>query len=217
MRAACPITCGGGCNVTIAYTSFEEPAATGRSSVYRDTLSASTSHRLRNNPAQPPVAHAGCSTGNAELGFTAYYVPLHGCPRRGLSDSQLIGVIGDSTTGTGNLGGGSAPHGTQYYMLQDTDSWVYVKLDPVWVTGYRGVQMKAWVHVEDTNKWNRGDRLKVWAIDDTTASEVVLLEGTDLDNVNSVTTGTVTLDQWVEYSAALANFTTTATMAFGLT
>eukprot|EP01047_Picozoa_sp_COSAG01_P053935 COSAG01_NODE_5836_length_4004_cov_14.173367_1_plen_1022_part_01 len=210
--------------VTIGYTSFEEPTvtgSTGNAMKYIDTLSASTNHALINNPNQNPVTYAGCTSGSAELGFTTYYGRLTGGGATGLGGTgQVIGVIGDSTTGMTHLGGGVAPHGTQYYMLERTDgNWVYVKMEPVWVAGYTGVQMKAWLHVEATS-WEHGttsttngDYVKIWAINDTTAAEVFVLDTSngDLDSFTGVTE-----NQWQEHSTPLTGFTSTATMAFGI-
>ena len=85
--------------------------------------------------------------------------------------------------------GGYAPDGSQYYMMEDTDGFVYVEMDAVEVTDYTNVQMKGWVHVESTT-WEETDRLKVWASDTGTFTEVVLLEGTELDSaVTGISTG----------------------------
>eukprot|EP01047_Picozoa_sp_COSAG01_P022644 COSAG01_NODE_1352_length_10614_cov_13.260010_2_plen_2939_part_01 len=164
----------------------------------------------------------------------------------GLAGGAVIGVIGDSTTtmrgdnskrNAKNLkitpnnqqylidplaphqsgGGRKAPHGHQYYAMENTGGFAYVQMDPVSVAAYTGVEMSIWVHVEQTiANWEQTDRIKVWCKDEATNAEVVLLEGSDLDASTHMVVGTITQDRWVQYSAKLKGFASTAIMFFGL-
>ena len=125
------------------------------------------------------------------MGFRTFYTSGTLEDDIGLSSGAKLGVIGDAgTVMRGDVfQGGYAPDGSQYYMMEDTDGFVYVEMDAVEVTDYTNVQMKGWVHVESTT-WEETDRLKVWASDTGTFTEVVLLEGTELDSaVTGISTG----------------------------
>ena len=226
-RANSPLgaTRKGQCQYVVGYTSFEEPKIIGGTTVpkYFDVLGGETDHQLLDNPGQSPVSYRACSHGSAELGFRTYYTnPNRQTQDGGLADGDAIGVIGDTTTSMqGNLGqGAKAPHGSQYYMLEDTGGFAYVQMDPVSIADYINVSMAAWVHVESTD-WETTNMIKVWATEGSTGEEIVLLEGTDLDFHRYVKSGTVTEDQWVEYTAMLdwvdgTTSKSTAVMAFGL-
>lgn len=173
--------------VTIGYTSFEESAVVQSTTgstyetvmKYYDQRGGTTNHALLADPLENPVAYLACSSpgaAHAELGFRSFYEVTRNDPYGtpgvqygdgigiGMSDGAQIGVIGDtSTPQRGDAGqGGPAPHGTQYYTLQDTDGFVYVTMDPVSVRDYTGVFMSAYVHVESTT-WEATDLIKVWA------------------------------------------------------
>jgi hypothetical protein len=56
-----------------------------------------------------------------------------------LTTFSLQWLAGDpSARSPRDLGGGVAPHGSQYYMLSDVDGFVYVALDRVDTAGYAG-------------------------------------------------------------------------------
>eukprot|EP01049_Picozoa_sp_SAG25_P001219 SAG25_NODE_49_length_18832_cov_5.265841_1_plen_3791_part_10 len=218
------------CEYIIGYTSFEEPTLAplnvsikGEKLIpfYKDTIGGNINHQLHNNPGQNPVAYAACSQGKVELGFRTYYSvgSRTQATRGGLANGgDIFGVIGDTTTPhKGDMGqGGKAPHGSQYFAMEETGGFAYVEMDPVSIVDYTKVAMKAWVHVE-ASKWDSHDRIKVWVTDSSTKKEYVLLEGTDLDDAKAgVHKGTVAQDHWTDYTMNLVGFRGFATMAFGL-
>jgi predicted outer membrane repeat protein len=101
--------------------------------------------------------------------------------------------------------------------------------------------MKCWVLV-DIATWESDDLVKVWVTNDATGSEIVLLHGSDLNTADSVFVGRdpngcgglgsyccgsngrcncngaamCVRRGWVQYTAALHGFASSATMAFGL-
>ena len=220
----------------IGYTSFEEPVPAfdyGCSNsynpprcqvpLYRDTLGSATSHYLINNVHESPVDYSACSMWNAtlglrtdggmqELGFRAHYTPTGSAD---WEQGAKVGVIGDiNTVQRGdNLQGGSAPHGTQYYMLEDTNSWVHVEIDEVAVTGFRRVQMRAWVMLESSS-YEANDRIAIWTTDTPTGTERMLLDAGNIDAGDGTGVGSITKDQWREYRADLVGWTS-ASMNFG--
>ena len=141
----------------IGYTSFEEPepachvtssyVTTCSVQPYLDVLPQSSDHRLLSRSGANPVTYVACSavpdgSVQAELGFRTFYVNVDGV-EGGLADGAKIGVIGDTSTpqrGDSNQGG-PAPHGEQYYMLEDTGGFVFVEMDAVSVGDYSSVQM----------------------------------------------------------------------------
>ena len=89
-------------------------------------------HKLVNNALQNFVEFSACTRGSgSELGFRTYYTNTMDQPATGgLADGDVIGVIGDVTTPQrGDYGqGGKAPHGSQYYAMQDTGG-CYITFD----------------------------------------------------------------------------------------
>jgi hypothetical protein len=77
----------------------------------------------------------------------------------------------------GGGGGGSAPHGSQYYVLSDTGSFTYVTLDTVALRGpdYT-TTVSCWLHVEATS-WERLDKIEIWIEDSDSGdgAELMLL------------------------------------------
>ena len=215
--------------IVIGYTSFEEPepachvtssyVTTCSVQPYLDVLPQSSDHWLLSRSGANPVTYVACSaipdgSVQAELGFKTYY--MNTGVEGGLADGAKIGVIGDTSTpqrGDSNQGG-PAPHGEQYYMLEDTGGFVFVSMDAVAVGDYSSVQMSGWAHLESAT-WEDTDHVKMWATDDTSGTEVVLLEGTNIDVPAGVSTGNVTQNAWKEYTAALDGFTS-AVMRFGV-
>lgn len=78
--------------------------------------------------------------------------------------------------------GGKAPHGSQYFTLEDTGGFAYVQLDPVAVADYTDLWMTGWAHVEATT-WELSDLVKVWATDTGTGDEVLLVKTCHRDNM----------------------------------
>jgi hypothetical protein len=134
---ACPATIS-----VIGYTSFEEPTITdlgGFAAMYFDSLGGLTSHALLNNVGQNPVSYTACSEGSEELGFVAYYQNTNSqTASEGLADGDMFGVIGDMSTPMNGDGqqGGYAPHGSQYYAMEEAGGWGYVQIDPVWIADH---------------------------------------------------------------------------------
>lgn len=206
--------------VLIGYTSFEEtttPAGIIRN--YEDKLDQLTDHELTLNPDQPPVRYNRCANGQAELGYRTFYVANSLSISRNTA-YRKIGVVGDTSTDNNGGGGGVAPDGSQYYMLEDTDGFIYVQMDPVRVVDYTNVAMHAWVHVDapaySHTRWNDNSRLRVWAQDITspTASEVVLLDAVGDSESREIGPG-VTEDEWVEYIETIDSLSD-ASMSFGM-
>eukprot|EP01043_Picozoa_sp_COSAG02_P018494 COSAG02_NODE_865_length_16381_cov_14.799533_3_plen_763_part_00 len=80
-----------------------------------------------------------------------------------------IGVIGDSSTILGNLGPHAA-HGSQFFMLEDTQGFVHVHMDAVNVVDYTAVEMRGWVNVQELDydlcnsaTCESRHQLKIWA------------------------------------------------------
>eukprot|EP01048_Picozoa_sp_COSAG05_P012945 COSAG05_NODE_1335_length_5149_cov_4.388515_2_plen_1183_part_01 len=197
----------------IAYTSFEEINTASGTAVlapYYDTRGGDSDHELLNHAGQNPVQYLACSEGSAELGFRSFYINTLSSAASGpLMGGSDIGVVGDSRTPSGGGGGGVAPDGSQYYMLEGVNGFVYVSLDSVDISGYSDPTFHCWVHVESSS-WEPADLLKVWVADQDGNNELSLFYGTNLDHVTGVNENT-----WTEYSAASPSFTQ-ATMSFGL-
>jgi hypothetical protein len=215
--------------VTLGYTSFEEPVITSsKKPVYRDTLPGNVNHWLLPNANENCVKYVSCSTGDDELGFRSYYTNNNGqAAHGGLADAndEIIGVIGDTTTHHvgDNYQGRKAPHGSQYYALEDTRGFVHVQLDPVSVAGYSNLKMSFWLHVENAGRrggWEASDQIKVWVTDasDTTGgapkgNETVLLDATGQNFPKMIQ-----LDQWKLWTKALLGYNNSSTisMVFGV-
>lgn len=212
------------------YTSFEEALITNahpRVTKYFDRLPFTTNHTLTIEQGMNPVGFVACSNGTSsrELGFRTFYVNTRGPYATqhgsyydrtpGMGDGAVLGVIGDTSTPMrGDYGqGGVAPHGAQYFAVEDTDGFVYVEMDPVVVSAYKHVQMAGWAQVEGTY-WQSNDHVKIWASDENSPPnnklEVVLLDVYDLDDSKNISE-----NRWVQYSAALPNFKS-VTMRFGM-
>ena len=184
---------------TIAYTSFEEPAqdpsgapVLGSGSAYFDTFAQclnpgvdSTGNALWDHELaaaseyspSAPVRYSTCTEGIYELGFRSFYqatmVSEPGA-NTGLCDGDDVGVVGDSTTAQGGSGAGSAPDGSQFYMLEDTGgSFVFIALDSVDVSTYTSIAVKFYYRVGNTN-WEDRDMIKVWS-ENATGAETVML------------------------------------------
>jgi hypothetical protein len=106
-----------------------------------------------------------------------------------------------------------AQHGTQMYVMEDTDGFAYVLMDPVAVADYAEVTMSGWVYTSPA-AWNDHDLTRVWAVDGGAGGELELLLRRDVDShAPSSQRGE---GAWLELRAGLAGFTTTAVMAFGV-
>ena len=100
-----------------------------------------------------------CSNGESEIGFATFYQATIGLEGDGLTEGDAFGIIGDTSTPQGGGGGGAAPHGTQYYMMEDTDGYAYATLDPVELAGARNATLAFWLKVAQTT-WEYSDLLK---------------------------------------------------------
>eukprot|EP01043_Picozoa_sp_COSAG02_P018114 COSAG02_NODE_838_length_16633_cov_15.133724_2_plen_814_part_00 len=161
------------CAVVVGFTSFEEPSSvhgySSAQSLYYDQVSGSVHHTLQDNSGQNPVSYDSCSAGNAELGFRTYYTHVNRIGSDGVADGDRVGVVGDSSTVLGSLGPRAA-HGSQFFVLEDTDGFVHVHMDAVNVVDYTAVEMRGWVNVQklDYDLCHQGGcahphRLKIWA------------------------------------------------------
>ena len=136
---------------------------------YFDTQSGAVDHWLINNDGhsrrwpfssvsarppdrQSPVAYSPCAAGTSELGFRTFYAANGQLAGGGLTDGDVIGVIGDTSTAMNGDGGqgGAAPHGSQYFALEGTGGFAHVSLDRVQTAAYVNVRMTGWVHIEAT-------------------------------------------------------------------
>ena len=221
----------------IGYTSFEEPDLVHGNSIpmYVDD-DYTRDHELVNYPGQNSVTYSACSTPlrsvpdtARELGFQTFVVYQRASP--GLTDgADIVGVIGDVSTemqdgwaqpagGSGDTertrdghGGSEAPHGNQYYTMDFEDSFTKVRVDPVSVVGFSGVEMVAWVRYIgiDWDRWP--DALIVQALDPDYAegTETVLLGPDHRPHAMHEDPE----DKWIEYQTPLA-FTRIIVMEFG--
>ena len=157
--------------VVLGMTSFEEPvrAASKSEGKYYDTLCSTVDgqnsvcdvpHHLINNEGQNPVAYTG--TGG-EMGFNAYFTPTRALLDNvvGLGDGDDLGVVGDHASGFGNTGGGDAPDGSQYLMVEDTDGQLMFTFDTVVLTGTISATASVMMHIESTG-WESHDVVQVW-------------------------------------------------------
>ena len=113
--------------------------------------------------------------------------------------------------------GGLAPNGKQYYMLTDTDGFVWIAMDPVTVAEYSEVVVSGWVNIQNRN-WADADRVKLWVTESNTKKEAVILEGHNFDSPRGATTGgPIIMNSWKEYSIALPqDWQSDVVMQFGL-
>ena len=123
--------------------------------------------------------------------------PSGGTHGDGLTDGDAFGVVGDSTLAGagGGGGGGRAPHGVQYFMMEDSDGFAYVKLDAVPLGGrVTQARASAWVYLADT-VWERSDSVRVWVAAGNGTADSTLFGGSGVD-VNGLVGSA-----WREYSA----------------
>ena len=104
-----------------------------------------------------PAAGARCAHRAAcrwsRTGFRTFYetTNAHSFDRSGIGDGDDVGVVGDSSTSMGGGGGGRAPHGTQFYMMEDTGGgFLYVAVDAIDVRAYTNAAAHVYVHAENT-------------------------------------------------------------------
>eukprot|EP01052_Picozoa_sp_SAG31_P029060 SAG31_NODE_2859_length_4990_cov_113.128399_3_plen_249_part_00 len=160
----------------LGYTSFEEPATTVGLALYFDSMPASVAHVLLENPHQPSVRYTSCTNGVQELGFVSIFQPTRS-GESGLVDGDHVGVYGDSSTVSGGLGVGLAPHGSQFYTISDSDGFLYVSIDAVDTTNFAGVTATGWIYIAGL-AWDANDFARMWVIKGGT-EEVVLVNGND--------------------------------------
>ena len=201
--------------VIIGYTSFEESTIVNVSPIpiYVDTLHM-VDHELTQTVGSNPISYTRCTGGQNELGFLTFYSASGGV---GLSDGDSIGVVGDSST-VMNGQAGVAKDGQQYYMLEDTDGFVWVAMDFVDVASHGNVKMKCWIYAEEADWADGSDLLKVWAMDERTQEEVILI---NQGNLGATTFRDIdgfmhVQGRWNEFGEELPNFSAVS-MRFGLT
>jgi hypothetical protein len=172
-----------------------------------------TEHPLDPHEGQNPVMYTRCTgeqrlgaSGNEEIGFISYYVPNPYVDGTGVADGDSIGVIGDDSTVVGGGGGGNAPHGTQYYIMQDTDGFVFVMLDTIELRGLDFMVFSCWSEVQDAT-WEQDDSIKIWIVDATGEEETVYKDYDMDDQAEAV---------WVEHTADISHLQTSATVMFGV-
>ena len=140
---------------------------------------------------------------DSELGFSTHYVSAGGT---GLTDGDVVGVIGDTSTVAGAAGrGGPAPDGRQYYAMQDTDGFVYGMLDTVDIAGLDFLDLACWTRV-DATVWEWSDQLRVWAVD-AAGLEIEAFRDADMDDGPHAV--------WQAVAANLVELSATATVMFG--
>lgn len=177
----------------IAFTSFEEP---GTGSQYIDTLDSATDHSLVNNTGQGPVNYVSMG---GELGFSSYYIATGGV---GLTDGDFVGV-------TNNPGAaGSFPHGSQGFVMQDTDGIMITTLDVVNLTGYTNPTVSLDLFINDTG-WETSDVVRAWVtVDGGIEIDLINTTGQDIDDLSLE-------DSWMNLQVGLAGYTT-AQLSFEL-
>ena len=166
-----------------------------------DTLGGRYNHELANAPGGAPVRYSGCTRHLhtipdtfRELGFHTFY--MNQDQDEGFTDgADILGVIGDSTmklqrdlsptSRADGLGGGTAPHGSQYYVMEFTGGFVYVDVDPVSISRFAEVEMVCWVRFEKVDWQQYPDALVVLAYDPQTKAERVLLAPFDAEPTHS--------------------------------
>ena len=153
------------------FTSFEEPIALlTPNPVYADASKGDTNHTLANKPGYNPVQYKP-SAAKDELGFTTTYWRTTQSSKCGLGSGKgydcgltqpkRVGVIGDSTfssSGSDTL----APHGHQFFVLGDTDGFVFVTIDPVDASEANKVDVHGWARLAVAS-WESKDSVRLWA------------------------------------------------------
>ena len=85
------------------------------------------------------------------------------------------------------VGAGLAPHGQQYFRMQDTDGYAFVVLDALGLAGLDHLELDVWVHIGDAT-WEYTDSVKIWGTD-SVGQEVVVLSDTDMDDLTEESFG----------------------------
>jgi len=80
----------------------------------------------------------------------------------------------------GGGGAGMAPHGSQYFIMQDTDGYAFVVLDAVSVTEIDHLELEVMVYITQST-WEYTDSVKIWAAD-SAGQEVVVYSDYDMDD-----------------------------------
>lgn len=185
---------------SIAYTSFEEPSI-DNSGFYRAGLTST--HALKNKNGGPVVEYQPCSRGEKqELGFTSMFRQINKY-FDGLTDGDVFGVLGDISTqsASGQYGaslvkeGGAAPHGSQYFIMSDTDGYTWSTLTAVNIAKYLGPRVSAWFRIADT-AWETQDKVRIWVTGASSGKELTLLSDSDMDD-------DIVEGKWLEVQAGL--------------
>lgn len=178
---------------TVAYTSFEEPAAGGK---YYDTLGAATDHALLNNSGEAPVNYAG----GAELAFWSYYISTGSVD--GLTDGDYVGV----TNYTGTVG--SFAHGSQGFQMSDTDGIMTTTIQTVDLSAYTDTSVSVDLFFREDG-YEAADRARIWlAVDGGAEIDLLNTFGSDIDDLGIE-------GHWFTLTEDLSAYTT-ATLVFEL-
>jgi hypothetical protein len=190
--------------VTIASTSFEEPAIPENgsnvpASTYMDTGSAAADHDLAITPGyNTPIAYTSVG---GELGFTAHYINSQG--GAGLTDAG--GLNGVNSFSSDQIL--AAPQGTKKYLLSDTDGRVVVTLESVDLSTAVNPQVSLDVFFRSSSGSNYEttpvlDWGRVW-VELSNASAVTLLD-TRPNDIDLISIGGQPITgRWTSLSAAL--------------
>ena len=198
----------------------------------------------RDNAGTYQTDYVSGARGNAELGFRTFYqscgeTMLSGvpCPAdQHQGNSANLGVIsiynaGPSNAGSnppdynawggarssGTFGGGShkLPHGTQAYMMENTDGFVWVQIDTVDLRAMTNPIVSIWVLVESTG-YEETDAIRVW-VDTQTCGTLEIVGGMLDDEAHPIgADGNQVVElSWTRHELSLAGCGT-ATVNFGV-
>ena len=149
--------------ITLAYSSFEEPALAG--SNYTDLGDAASDHALNNNGGEPIVNY---TTVGGEMGFSSAYVNSRSSS--GLTDGDNVGVTASAS---------SYPDGSQGFQLSDTDGKVTVTMDSVDLSAVSSPELSLKYFIQTTS-WETDDVVRIWVLVDG-STEIDLLNTTSQD------------------------------------
>ncbi len=186
---------------TVAFTSFEEPEATGGQ--YTDAIDPATDHALVNNTGQPIVNYTSVG---GELGFRSSYINTR--DSNGLSDGDFVGVTDFIDASAPFTAAPNYTDGTQGFQIADADGLMRVELDAVTLdpSATNGLTVDAFL--ADTN-WEADDNARIWVeVDNGLALDLFNSAGSDIDELGVE-------GAWMSLFVDLSTFST-ATLFFEL-
>jgi hypothetical protein len=137
--------------------------------------------------------------------------------------NDMFGVIsdtvGDHAWGAGGVAHqfttGIFPHGNHCYMMDDTDGFGYVTVDPVDVSAMQFPVASIWVHIDSTS-YEAQDAVRVW-VQCSSGSTIEVLTGVLDDEAHPTGASGAQLveNRWVQHAAPLGRNCGTATLSFG--